>query len=355
MTIAIVTCYDQNDYVRARALRTAFAAVPGVKTIVVRNSHTNWRRYPEVMGRLLKLRFSEKPDAYVVTFRGYEMLLFMWLTFWRKPIIFDELINMTEWLEEHGKIKPGTPAYGFCRWFYSRLCHKTRLVLADTQAHAEHSAKLTRLPLDHYFAVPVGVDETVFHPVKRAPHDTKSFEVFFYGTMMPLHGLDVMLQTALLLKNQNDIVFHFVGGKQKTADTIQMAVKSGARITYDKWLPFEDLAKATAHANLTLGGPFGDTLQSRFVVTGKAFQFLAQGAPVVIGRNEVSNVFTDKVDCLMVPQGNARALADAIVWARQHPTELAHIAANGRKLYEQQFSQQHVNALVARIVEDHLR
>jgi len=108
MKIAIVTCYDQNDYVRARTLRTAFAAVPGVDVQIIRNENKGLKRYLEVPMKLIKARFTTKPDAYVITFRGYEMLLFMVMTQTCKPIIFDEMINFAEWMDEHKVLKQGT-------------------------------------------------------------------------------------------------------------------------------------------------------------------------------------------------------------------------------------------------------
>ena len=353
MKIAIVTCSPQNDYPRARSLRTAVAACPGVETLIIRNSHKSRLRYPEVMLNICKTRLVDRPDAYLLTFRGYEMFLFMALTFVRKPIIFDELINFTEWMEEQGRLKAGSIPYRLFRHWYAWLAGRARIILADTDAHAEYSATLNMLSVKRYKTVPVGTDEEIFSPGTELPFEKKQFTVLYYGHMVALHGLSHVLEAAVLLKDQANINFRLVGGKKqgKVAKACAEAERAGARITHESWLPLEDLPEAIHEAGLVLGGPFGNTLQSQFVITGKTHQVLACAAPVLIGENRVHEGFQDKQNCLVVPQADPRALVDAITWAANHPSELARIGKAGRQLYEQHFSQQTVNKLVREIVE----
>lgn len=352
MKIGIIACYDQIDYVRARTLRTAFAAAPDTEIIQIRNRYRGLLRYAEVPLKILRARWRDKPDAYVITFRGYEMLLFMALTFNRTPVVFDEMVNFTEWMEEHGILKNNTVRYRLFRRWYSWLAKHSRLILADTEAHALYSAKLNNIKIDHYRVIPVGTDETVFYPREVNKPADGSFTVFYYGHMLPLHGLQYVLEAAKLLKGEPDINFRFVGGKQMTAKACADAAAAGARITYENWLPFDKLPEAALRAGLTLGGPFGDTLQSKYVITGKTYQFLALGAPVLVGRNDVNDAFSDKANTLVVPQADPQAIADAILWAYNHPKELAEVGKRGRELYDERFSQKVINGLVAKLIKD---
>jgi glycosyltransferase involved in cell wall biosynthesis len=354
MKIAIVTCSPRNDYPRALSLRAAFKACPDADVQVVRNNHRGWLRYPETMLRLAKTRLFDRPDAYVVTFRGYETLLLLRLSMVRKPIIFDELVNFTEWMEEQGRLKPGTLPYRLFRRWYAWLVKRCHLILADTAAHAEHSAILNMLSIDHYRVVPVGTDETVFDTATPYAPDERQFTVLYYGHMLALHGLEYVLEAAVRLKDDPRITFRLIGGKKQgaVAQACGRAAAAGARVSHESWLPFEALPAAIAEAGLTLGGPFGGTLQSRFVVTGKTCQVLACAAPVLIGANEVQEDFVDKRDCLIVPQADAAALAETVRWAAAHRRELKTIGKNGRALYEKRFSQAVINRLAADMVEE---
>ena len=359
MNIAVVTCYDQNDYVRAKTLRAAFAATPGVETIVVKNKHTGLLRYLEVPLKLLRLRFGRaRPDAYVITFRGYEMLAFLRLTGVRKPIVFDELINIVEYYREHGKLREGTWRDNLARQAYHWLVRGCKVILADTPEHAAYSAAVSGLARERFCVLPVAADETLFSPqqpptpLRPTRASQKPFTVFYYGHMKLLHGLHYVLDAAVLLKDHPDIRFNLVGGKQDTADACAAAVQKGARITYEKWVDFAELPARARAAGLCLGGPFGDTLQSQFVVTGKTAQFLACAAPVLIGRNKAGGMFRDRQNCLLVELVSPQAIADAVVWAAAHPAELRSIGQNGRQLYERHFSQAVVNTRVRRIVKE---
>jgi len=352
--IAVITCYKQNDYVRARSLRTAFASVPGAETLVIRNRQTGFIRFLEVPAKIIRARWSQKPDVYVITFRGYEMLLFMVLAFVRKPIIFDELVNFTEWMEEHERLKPGTLRYRLFRRWYAGLAGHCRFILADTDAHARHSAQLNRLDIRRYRTVPVGTDEAVFYSRQSGPAPKRPFTVFYYGHMLPLHGLSYLLEAAVLLKDEPDINFRFVGGKRtdEVAKACAAAAGQGARVKHETWLPFDELPTAALEAGLNVGGPFGDTLQSQFVITGKTYQFLALGVPVLVGRNQVNASLQDKVNCLMVPQADTPAIAEAVRWAYHHPADMEKIGRAGRELYAEHFSQKVINGLAGQLVDD---
>ena len=353
MKIAVVSCYKQTDYGRASTLRKAVDIAPDVELIDIRNTRRNALRYLEVIVKLLRTRWREKPDAYVITFRGYEMLLLAVMTGIRKPIIFDELVNFTEWMEEHSRLKPGSGAYRVFRWWYGRLTRHCTIILADTDAHAAYSAQLNALPLNRYRTVVVGADETIFQPHPSNEPNVQPFTIFYYGlNMLPLHGLSYVLQATIALKDNQNIKFHIVGGKVETKQLIEQAITQGARLTYDAWLPLQQLADIAAGADMALGGPFGNTLQSQYVITGKTYQSLAVGVPVIVGKNQVSGVFEDHKNCLLIPQADSPALTKAIVWAAKHPRELHQIGISGRLLYEKHFSQTIINKQIAAVLAE---
>jgi glycosyltransferase involved in cell wall biosynthesis len=195
--------------------------------------------------------------------------------------------------------------------------------------------------LAKFVTSPVGTDESLFNlSVKRTRKDDKRFELIYYGSMLPLHGLNYLLDAAVeLAKTKPEVHFTFLGGKQATKDLVDQAIAKGANVTYIQWVPFETLPQMVADSDLAIGGPFGKTLQSQFVVTGKVYQYLALGVPALIGSNKASAIFTDKKDCLLVPEANTKALVETITWATEHRQQLVTIGHEGRKTYDQHFSQ----------------
>lgn len=335
LRIAVVTCYRQPDYVRAITLRDAVADL-GHEVVVVKNRSTGVRRYPEVLAQLWRVR-RDRPDAYIVTFRAFEILPAVLALAGRRPVIYDEFINPVEWfVEEHGKLRAdGVPARAL-RAAFRLLMQRCARVLADTASHADHAAGLMALPRTLWSVVPVGTDEATFAPAPREP--ASPLRVLYYGSMLPLHGLDVLLDAAVLLAEREDIVFDVVGGDDDARALVDDAVARGARIDYRSWVPYEHLPALFATTGLAIGGPLGGTVQSRYVITGKTYQFLASAVPTLVGENLESGVFSDRRDALVVPQRDARAVAEACEWAADHPRQLAQVGERGRALFERLWS-----------------
>ena len=350
MKIAVVTCYYQPDYVRAVTLRHAVADNPKHQLLMIKNNHKGLLRYPEVLCRLIWVRLTKRPDAYLLTFRAYEIFPFANILTWPKPLIYDEFLNPLEWLEEDrkewwAKLVPKA----LLRSFYNLLLKRPVIVLADTDAHANYSQKILGLRSDKFVGLPVGTDESLFHPVKPVTQNG-DFTVFYYGSMIPLHGLSVVLEAFERLKDL-PIKLVFSGGDQATVNAVEAAKKRGAHIEHLLWIPYAELRDYVAKAQLTLGGPFGDTTQAKMVVTGKTYQFLACNAPVLVGETEVKTNFKDGVNCLSVPLGDAQALADKIEWAYNNPGKLETIRKAGRKLYEDEFSPASLSRQLGKILE----
>ncbi len=336
MKVAAITCYAHPDYVRAVTIRRALQDQPNTKLFVVKNRHKGLLRYPEVTARLIWTRLRHRPDVYVLTFRAYEILPVAALLTWPKKLVFDEFLNPLEWLREDrkewwAKLVPQRLLIGF----YRLLLKRCALVLEDTDAHAQYSSQLLGVPHEKFIALPVGTDEKLFKPKQTAK--SKDFSVFYYGSMLPLHGLDVVLAAAERLKDK-PIRFVFAGGDKHTVAAVAAARNNGANIDHHAWIPFEKLADTARESHLTLGGPFGDTPQARMVVTGKTYQFLACGAPVLVGKTKASDDFKHKINCLMTPLGDSAAIAEQILWAYEHPKELERIAQAGHQLYTDMFS-----------------
>jgi glycosyltransferase involved in cell wall biosynthesis len=369
--ICIATCYRQPDYLRAATLRQGLKDCRKFsEVIVVKNNHTNFLRYFEIFYKLWKVRFTKNPDFYLVTFRGYEILPLVLLLGLNKKVIYDELVNPVEWFVYEHKYLTGflSPLGSSLRIVFRLMMKKCDVILADTKSHAEYSAKLMSLAPEKYYTIPVGADELMFKPnrlgvtlrhsrptgetgVETPRRDVSdNFRIFYYSSMLPLHGIKYVLEATLLLEKYTDIEFHIVGGKSRLAETVKEYQTQGANIVYKKWVDYDKIPDLIHSSNICLGGPFGDTTQSQFVITGKTYQFLASGKPVIIGKNQESSIFKDKENVLIVDQANSKQLAETILWAHDNPDKLEKIAEQGRKLYEKEFSSGRVAEYLRNIV-----
>lgn len=336
--VVIITCYKDPDYIRAKVLRSALGKIEDLEPIIIKNNFTNFLRYIEVPLRVLWCRLSKRPDKYLITFRGYEVLASVRIITIGKSLYFDEFINLEEWLVyEHKKIKANSFAHKLTHYAYRAMLMSVQKVLTDTDQHAEYSSQLMHLPREKFKSIPVGTDEAVFRPSSYRRDTTKPLEVFYYGTMLPLHGVKHVFDAAASLRGY-PIRFTIVGGDEKTENNAKRYTKLGANISYIRRVPFESLKDFIETSDICLGGPFGNTLQSNMVITGKTYQFLACGRATVVGAIGGDTLFKNRENTLVVEQGESGELTAALKWALDNPRKLELIAQNGRKLYEESFS-----------------
>ena len=339
-----------------------------IELFEARNRSTGLTRYLETWKVLWHLKKHHKPDLYMLGFRGHEMF---WPVRWLargKPLVFDALMSPSAALAEEKKAGIlGQIFAPLMRWLELSILRNADLVLADTQQHVDFYARQFGVPRSKLLAVPVGAAERsrkrqaapsfldpqggrVGSPtlealsidtdrqVQRSGDDF--FSALFYGSMLPLHGVDVIVAAAAQLKDL-PIRFDFIGGSAKQARRLrQLCERHGVtRYTHRSWVPLDELVNTEIpRADLCLGGPFGGTPQARRVITSKTSQALALGKATVIGAIDEDIGWIDKDNCLLVPQGNSAALATALRWAFAQRSALPKIGKRGQTLYQQKLS-----------------
>ncbi len=350
--ICYILSYRLPDYVRSTSLIQALSRLNHTVLCKADNSSRGWRRYIETFARLIRCRHREQPDFYVLGFRGYEIFWAVRLLTAGKVLIVDHMMSPYDSLLNERKVfRKGSLLEKLVYRYERGVLRASDIVLTDTESHRQYFAGLFGIPPEKIIAVPVGTDEEAFRPHPRAGSGVNGlFHVFFYGSFLPLHGIPVILEAARLLHGK-PVHFIIVGGKRPGEDPLQGDRPSLANVTYRGWVPYEELPGMIARADLCLGGPFGDTGQAGRVITGKTFQFLAMGKPVVVGRIEGNPGFEDRCNCLLVPRGSGEELARAILWCHENRDRLEDIGRNGRLLYDRLFSTECITRLLQPLFE----
>lgn len=343
LKVCYILSYYFPDYVRSQTLRMALKRLEDVVLFEAVNSLQGPLRYLQSLLKLLVIRLVHNPDWYILGFRGYEFYWLVRLLTLGKPLIIDHLMSPYDSLVNEKKhIKPGGGLDRLVYLYEKSLLQNADFILTDTLLHKDYFADLFSLNANKIFAVYVSSNEDLF--VRQSESEPKKdareeFIVFFYGSFLPLHGVDVILEAAGLLKRL-PIHFCLIGGHKTDLTKFNFEVKrlKLENLTHREWVDYRHLPGYIASADLCLGGPFGDTGQSNRIVTGKSFQFLSMGKPTVVGKIPHDHGFIDKENCLLVAQGNATALAETIQWAYENQSLLPSIGMQGYELYQYKFS-----------------
>lgn len=342
MKVCYVLCYYFPSYVRTKTLTDALRRIDGLVLYQAINSSVGIFRYFETLWKLLVIRVKSNPDYYVLGFRGYEIFWIVRAITLGKPLILDHMMSPYDsLLNEVQRIKKGGLSDKVVYAYERSILWYSDKILVDTAINKEYFAKLFQIDSERICPVHVGTDEDLFKklPSYERADGQYSFQVFFYGSFLPLHGIDIILKAASIIRDL-PIQFTLLGGRGKDlADFYQMMSELELEnVEHREWVDYEELPKWIQRADICLGGPFGNTGQARRVVTGKTFQFLAMGKPTIIGEIDHDYGFEDKKNCLLVCQGNPQALADAIVWCFDHKSKLGEIGNQGWGLYRRKFS-----------------
>ncbi len=344
LRVCYILAYYSPDYIRSVTLVAALEKIEEIELFQARNRSLGLWRYLQALGRLFYIRWRHNPDYYILGFRGHEIFWLVRLITWGKFLVFDELMSPYDAILNEKKSVQSGGLLDFLLYICEKMIlHAADLVLTDTEAHRTFLQQLFQLSQDKIVALPVAANEKLFTPTCQQASaecvSDKPFSILFYGSFLPLHGIEIILQVAFLLRDE-PLSFTLIGGSSRDGENLRERVRELGlhNVKHFRWVNFVDLPGLIKNCDLGLGGPFGNTAQGRRVVTAKTSQFLAMAKAVVVGRTDEGNGFVDKQNALLVPQGDAQALAESILWACQHREALVSIGCQGRYLYNDRFS-----------------
>jgi glycosyltransferase involved in cell wall biosynthesis len=281
----------------------------------------------------LRLAFKKfgSAQAVFIGFYGHPLVpLTRWR--WKGPLIFDAFVSTYDTLCNDRKLfKPGSP-FGRLALRLDRLsCHLADAVIVDTRAQAAYFEKNLDVPPTKLQVIYVGCDEQLFKPLSVSNPSKPT--VLFYGTFLPLHGIETILKAAKALDGQG---FHFrlIGkGQEYESARRLVSVMALKNIEFIDPVPLVRLPAIIAESTLCLGGHFGASEKAGRVIAGKTFQCLACAKPTIVGDNPANReLFTHARDVWMIPMADPLALAKAIEQLIASPRLCSDLGRNGRDL-----------------------
>jgi len=297
----------------------------------------NWRAGPGAAARLAlaELRLLQRPraefDAVIVGYPGHFDLTAARRAARGRPVVFNPLVSLSDtFVDDRGRFRAGSPAARALAAVDRRALRAADLVVADTRANADHLAELAGSPPDRVEVAFVGAEERVFGP-GWAP--AEPFTILFVGKLIPLHGLETVLAAA---REAPELRFRLVGSGQ-----LEQLVRG--RPPNVDWLPWVEYVRLPAelHRAGCALGIFGTSAKAQRVIPNKAFQALACGTPLVTADTPAAReLLVDRESALLVPPGDAAALAGALRRVAGDLETAQRLSGGGRAAYEAHASEQ---------------
>jgi glycosyltransferase involved in cell wall biosynthesis len=315
-------------------LRTAGVEVEEEHVAVWDDLREGWSAGP---GRALKLAAAEarlltrRPrgfDALLVGYPGHADMSAARHASRGRPVVFNPLVSLADTLVgDRGRFRPGSLAARTLERIDRHAFRAADLVVADTTAHAHFLGGLAAR--DDIAVAFVGAEDRLFTPgwQPREP-----FTALFVGKLIPLQGVETILGAA---RAAPEIRFRIVGSGQLEG----LLAQRPPNVEHVPWVEYELLPDEIRAAGCALG-IFGTTAKAQRVLPNKAFQALACGAPLVTADTPAAReLLTDNESALLVPPGDADALAAAIRRLAGDSGLARRVAAGGRAAYERSASE----------------
>ena len=227
------------------------------------------------------------------------------------------------------------------------------LAVSVTNSFVDH---MVRNGARRVVVIPNGADPSVFRPldnpseVRRRYNLEGKFIACFAGTLGMAHGLEVVLDTAVIMRDDPSVVFWLVGDGARRADLEEQTRRRGlTNVVFQGQVPRGEVPAVLAASDVALVLLRPDPLFET-VLPSKMFEAMATGRPVVLGvRGEAKDLLLRGGSGVAIPPGDAQALASAIRSLRDRPEEGAAMGRRGRAFVIANFSH---DALATRYLEE---
>ncbi len=267
-------------------------------------------------------------------------LIKLWAKLTGRKVLFDPFLSRYNTRVEDRKLyAPGSLQAKIAHWQDWSACTSADYLIFDTHEHRDYFYERYQLSAPSS-VVPVGVpEETFVFPSDKQPAQDGPFEVLFYGTFIPLQGIETIVRACEVLPDGIRVT---IIGKGQTWDEV-MAVHTelnidSSKLRFEAPVPFEALPNRLAQADIALG-IFGATDKASRVVPNKVVQAAAMGRPMITSDTPaIRRYFEHESSIFLVPAGDAAALANAVLTLRDNPAMCARLGAGARAVFEQEFS-----------------
>lgn len=308
MNITFV-CGREGAYPRNQAIRQALTRLGSVHAVYPRRGRLSLNLV-RLSGHLL-ITPGGSQDICFVGFYGQPLVLAA-RAHWRGPLAFDAFLSTYDtYCFDRKVFAPNSLLGRIAFWLDKRSCELADIVVLDTHAHVRYFHDTFGIPIAKMRVLYAGCDEDMFHPFNRpAPNPPV---VLFYGTFLPLHGVEVIVQAAHILRREG-VLFRIVGQGRGEKAVRRLASRLPAdNVEFLPPVVLSELPRLIAASTICLGGHFGASEKAGRVIASKTFQCMAMGKPTIVGDNAANReLFVHGRDAWMVRMNDPVALAEGI-------------------------------------------
>lgn len=301
-----------------------------------------WKRIATAYWRLItRYLKTEDHDIVIVGYPGQLDVYFARVLSWirKKPLVWDictssYLVAVERGLDQKSKLS--IQLLKILEYFAYRL---PDLLIHITQDYVDWSYENFNINPGKFKIVDIGADDRIFYPHPEIKNQSTQFLVLYFGTYIPNHRSETIIEAANLLSERFDIQFFLIGTGPDEEKCKNLARKySLANTTFIGWMMEDELVDYAATADVILG-VFGETPQSLITIHNKIFGGLAMKKAVITAESPaIQREFKHGVHLHLCNRRDPQSLADAIIFLLEHPSYSENLSEQGFDKYQKQYS-----------------
>lgn len=270
------------------------------------------RRLMKVYTKLLFLPVKEV-DKIFIGFAPQLVLPFWKWKLKKQYITIDFFISMYDTLVfDRKKVKKDTFVARVLKKIDEITIHSADHIIVDTREHGNYFVDEFHADKTKIEVLYLNADQSIYYPGKAVKPEAYQgkFVVLYFGSVLPLQGVDIILKAVELLKDCSDIHFEIIGPVPEGSRN-----KDNKNVTYIPWLAQEKLAEHIAYSDLCLAGHFDNQImKAKRTIPGKAYIYKAMEKDMVLGDNPANHELHKESDkgIYFVPMGNPEKLSETI-------------------------------------------
>lgn len=276
---------------------------------------TYFLRILEILPKIILLKKKEY-DVIFIGFLSQSILPFFYFLFKKKIIIIDFFISLYDTvLFDRKKVNKKSVIAKILKWMDSVTLRKADFILVDTKSHGKYFVKEFGANQEKMIVLYLEADKRIYYPhIVEKPDDIKEkYIVLYFGTILPVQGIEIIKKTVEMLED-NDAIFFIIIGNIPVSQKKKYSKLSNLKTI--KWLKQEELSDYIAMSDLCLAGHFNDKInKAKRTIPGKAFIYNAMNKPMILGDNITNReIFSEeKNNIFFVEMGNSKKLMDKIL------------------------------------------
>ena len=249
----------------------------------------------------------------------------------RLPMIIDYFVSLHETVvSDRGLVKSTSPIAAVLKRCDAWAARLASAVIADTPEDADEFARNTGTPRGKWHVVWVGADPRIF--TERPDVAVEPRSVLFYGTYIPLQGIEHIVRASLLMPR--DWHVKLIGNGQLRGEIESLVAELKAPVELLDHVAEADLPKHIASATVCLG-VFGSGDKTRRVIPNKVFQCMAVGRPIVTADTPAVATLSSAVE--RVPAADPASIAAAVQRLMDDPVKREALAQRARRTFTDRF------------------